>query len=58
MSKNECIAVSVDLAVYTVLSLHTKCINLLYITSFFILDKHFKEVFMYISVCCMNTFFY
>ena len=56
--KIECIAVSVDLALFTVLSIHTKYINLLYITSFIILDKHFKEVLMYISVCCMNTCFY
>ena len=56
--KNECIAVSVDLALFTVLSIHTKYINLLYITSFIILDKHFKDVLMYISACCMNTCFY
>jgi len=57
MSKNEYIAVSVDLAPFAVLSMNTKYIKLLYITFFSILEGQFKEVFMYISVCCMNTFF-
>jgi hypothetical protein len=38
--------------------MNTKYIKLLYITSFSILEGQFKEVFMYISVRCMNTFFY
>jgi hypothetical protein len=54
MCQNECIAVSVDLALHNILSVTTKYINLLNITASNIL----KNVFVYNSVYCMNPIFY
>ena len=52
------VLLSVDSALFAVLSVNTKYIKLLYITSFGSLEEQFKEVFMYISVSCLNTFIY
>jgi len=44
MSKKVSVLLSLLIWLSTVLSIHTKYITLLYITSFIILDKHFKAV--------------
>ena len=52
------VLLSVDLALFAVSSMNTKYIKLFYITSFSSSEEQFKELFMFISVCCMITFFY